>query len=124
MRLSDYKGEDGVEILADIFEPIADIMTLEECKKVISDGGTRLKYIATALKYGKKQVIQILARVEGISPEEYNYDPSYILSRSIKLLDDVLADEDLKNFFASQVLRMREKSSGSATENIEATETK
>ena len=67
MKLSDYKNEDAVEVIADIIEPLSVIFTDEEIK----NEKNRMKAIAKALKKYKKEVIQILARIYGVPVNEY-----------------------------------------------------
>ena len=93
MKLSDYKNEDAVEVIADIIEPLSVIFTDEEIK----NEKNRMKAIAKALKKYKKEVIQILARIDGIPVDEYECNA---LTLPIKVLE-VMNDKEVQDFLES-----------------------
>lgn len=121
MKLSDYKGEEALEVLADIIEPLSIIITDEEIQKMASKkDAAPIKYIKPMLKNHKREVIEVLARLENKPVEEYEKEmnlftlPSAILS--------LINDPEVKNLFRSQGQTQVTSlaSSGSATENTEA----
>jgi hypothetical protein len=93
MKLSDYKNEDAVEVIADIIEPLSVIFTDEEIK----NEKNRMKAIAKALKKYKKEVIQILARIDGVPVDEYECNA---LTLPIKVLE-VMNDKEVQDFLES-----------------------
>lgn len=93
MKLSDYKNEDAVEIIADIIEPLSVIFTDEEIK----NEKNRMKAIAKALKKYKKEVIQILARIDGVPVDKYECNA---LTLPIKVLE-VMNDKEVQDFLES-----------------------
>ena len=93
MKLSDYKNEDAVEVIADIIEPLSVIFTDEEIK----NEKNRMKAIAKALKKYKKEVIQILARIDGVSVDKYECNA---LTLPIKVLE-VMNDKEVQDFLES-----------------------
>ena len=93
MKLSDYKNEDAVEVIADIIEPLSVIFTDEEIK----NEKNRMKAIAKALKKYKKEVIQILARIDGVPVNEYECNA---LTLPIKVLE-VMNDKEVQDFLES-----------------------
>lgn len=93
MKLSDYKNEDAIEVIADIIEPLSVIFTDEEIK----NEKNRMKAIAKALKKYKKEVIQILARIDGVSIDEYECNA---LTLPIKVLE-VMNDKEVQDFLES-----------------------
>jgi hypothetical protein len=93
MKLSDYKNEDAIEVIADIIEPLSVIFTDEEIK----NEKNRMKAIAKALKKYKKEVIQILARIDGVSVNEYECNA---LTLPIKVLE-VMNDKEVQDFLES-----------------------
>lgn len=93
MKLSDYKNEDAVEVIADIIEPLSVIFTDEEIK----NEKNKMKAIAKALKKYKKEVIQILARIDGVSVNEYECNA---LTLPIKVLE-VMNDKEVQDFLES-----------------------
>jgi hypothetical protein len=93
MKLSDYKNEDAVEVIADIIEPLSVIFTDEEIK----NEKNRMKAIAKALKKYKKEVIQILARIDGVSVDKYECNA---LTLPIKVLE-VMNEKEVQGFLES-----------------------
>ena len=93
MKLSDYKNEDAVEVIADIIEPLSVVFTDEEIKKEKN----RMKAIAKALKKYKREVIQILARIDGVPVDEYECNA---ITLPIKVVE-VLNEPDIQDFLIS-----------------------
>lgn len=119
MKLSEYKNEDALELLADLLNPLAEIMSDEEFKKVLTkENTTKMEMIQYLLRNKNKQIIAILARMENTPVEEFEVN---IISLTKKLLD-VFNDKELIDFFQSQGQMLAGETSGSATENTEATE--
>ena len=119
MKLSEYKNEDALELLADILDPLSDIMTDGEFIRILQDGSTtKMAIIQYLLKNQSKQIIRILARMDGTPVEDFEVN---ILSLTTKLLD-VFNDKEMVDFFKSQGQMLAGETSGSATENTEATE--
>ena len=50
MNLSDYKGEDAIDMLADLFEPAAYIMADKEVAEIARSGKPTIKLIKPMLK--------------------------------------------------------------------------
>ena len=75
MRLSEIKGEDGLDMLADILEPAAEIMTDAKVKQ-LAQNDERIKLISHILKEHKKSILTIMAIVNREDPATYN--PSII----------------------------------------------
>lgn len=92
-KLSDYKNEEAIEVIADIMEPLSVIFTDEEIKKEKN----KMKAVAKALKKYKKEVLQILARIEDVPVDEYECNA---LTLPIKCLE-VLNDEEIQDFLES-----------------------
>nr|DAT80067.1 MAG TPA: hypothetical protein [Caudoviricetes sp.] len=114
-KLSEYKDEEALDILADLIEPVSAIFADEEIREIVSKNkGTKAKAISIAIKRHKKEVISILATLDGVSVEEYHCS---VLSLPVKLLE-ILNDKELTTFLALQSQNMEEQSSGSVMENI------
>lgn len=123
MKLSEYKNEDALELLADILDPLSDIMTDEEFKRILQEESTKksinkMAIIQYLLKNQSKQIIRILAIIDGTPVEDFEVN---ILSLTQKLLD-VFNDKEMVDFFKSQGQMLAGETSGSVTENTEATE--
>lgn len=113
-KLSEYKNEEALDLLAEIIEPVAEIFADKEFVNNIQKN--RMSAIKYLIKNHKKNILSILASMEGVPVEEYQCT---IFSLPIALVN-MFNDEELLDFFKSQGLKINEESSGSATESIEA----
>lgn len=121
MKLSEYQNEDALDLLADLLEPVSNFLSDKKFEKLFKEGN-KMKVIQYCLKTKARQkdILTILARLEGVPLKEYKAN---IFSLPVKLME-LWDDEELVSFFVSQGFGMGNESSGSATENTEATETK
>jgi hypothetical protein len=126
MRLSDYKGEEAIEVLADIIEPLTAILGDEDMKKLVADNKGKkvapVAYIKPILKNHPKEVIAVLAGIEKEPVEEYEKKVN-VLTLPMKLLE-LMNDPQMQSLFTSQgqTDMNSQPHSGSATENTEAEE--
>lgn len=126
MKLSDYKGEEAIEILADIIDPLTAILGDKDMRKLAADNkGKKLPpiaYIKPMLKNHPKEIIEVLAGIEKEPVEEYKKKING-LTLPIKLLE-LVNDPQMQSLFTSQgqTDMILKPHSGSATENTEAEE--
>ena len=113
MKLSDFKGEKALDVLADILEPAVEIMADAEVKNTAKEKG-KVAAISYAIKNHKTAIIKIMAVLDDTPVEEYEVN---ILTLPAKLLE-LLNDEDVAQLFTSQSQQKAVNSSGSASENI------
>lgn len=118
MKLSEFKGEDALDLLADIIEPAAEILSDKEIAEIYRSGGKKTALVKVAIKNHKKEVIEILAAMDGVPAEEYSCN---VLTLPMKLLE-ILNDKELIQFFTSAVQTGGATSSTSPTETTEANE--
>lgn len=118
MKLSDYRGEDALDILADLLEPAAEIFGDKEVSRLYREG-PRVKAVKYLLKQHKSEVLEMMAVLDGEDPAKYK--PG-ILTLPAKLLE-ILNDPELVSLFTSQEQSKEKTSSGPAMETTEATET-
>ena len=118
-KLSEFKNEDALDLLADIIDPLAKIFSDKKFEKVFKKGN-KLEIAKYLLKNRQKEILIVLARLEDVPLNEYEIN---VFSLPIKIME-VLSDEDLIRFFAQQGLGMDNASFGSVTETIEETEQK
>jgi hypothetical protein len=118
MKLSEYKGDDALELLANILEPASEIIGDAEVKEMFTSKAPLLKVVKVILKNHKREVTEILAYLDGEDPETYEVG---FMTLPIKLLQ-ILQDKELLAVFQSQVQITADASSGSAMENTEETE--
>jgi len=118
MKLSEFKGEDAIDVLADIIEPITEIVKDDEVTKLWKTKGNNVANAAKViLKRHKHEVVEVLAAMERKTYDEYLPEVT-VLSLPIKLLE-VLNDKDFMDFFTQQVGTIAAGSSGDATENTD-----
>ena len=117
MKLSEYKGEDALDVLADLIEPAAEIFGDKEFSNIYKTGKT-IKAVQYVLKEHKKAVLELMAVLDGEDPATYN--PGLLaLPRQLLAL---LNDPELVSLFSSQEQNMGKTSAGPAMVNTEATE--
>lgn len=96
MKLSDFKDEKAIEVVADLLEPIFNIISNAENAKAANEG--TLKFAAAILKNSKHDVMTMLAVLDDKDPEMYH-------CTAVTVLQDVmimLSDDDLLQLFGLQ----------------------
>lgn len=119
MKLSEIKGEESLDVLADLLEPIAMICADEEVQEIYNNK-PKILLVKHLIKNHKEEVIEILAVLDREDPKEY-VKKMNVLSLPMKLLE-LLNDEDLITVFQLQGQNMAQTSSGSVMENTEVVE--
>lgn len=117
MKISEIKGEAALDALADIIDPATEILSDPEIKKMYNSGQPRLLMIKYLLKNHKKPLLSIMATLDGVPVDEYEFN---LITLPMKLME-LMNDPDLVMLFQSQGQSIKETSSGSATESTEAT---
>lgn len=118
----DFKGkESALDALADIIEPAAAIMADKDIQKMQKKPGTPvIALLKPAIKNHKKEVIEILARLEteeGVEPDEYIKTVGLLTIP--KAFFELLQSPELSAVFNLQGQNKGKTSSGSAMENTE-----
>lgn len=94
-KLSEYKNEEALDLLADLLVPLSNIMT---DKKI---GGkwkkNRIEAVSYIIKNHKKSVIEIMARLENTPVKEYECN---MVTLPVQILG-ILNDTELLGFFNS-----------------------
>lgn len=100
MKLSEIKGEKSIDVLADLIEPASTIFSDEKVQKLFSEEATNksaiIKYL---LKNYKKEIIEIVAILNGETPEKCNINVFTLP----KLILEILSDEELLSFFSQSL---------------------
>ena len=115
MKLSEIRGEEALDLLVDLIDPITLICADEEVVNAYKSKAPKIVLVKKLIEKHKKEVLTVLALLNGEDPTTYN--PSIVALP--KLLLDLLHDEELKSLFISQGMMMGSESSISATENTE-----
>lgn len=113
MRLSDIKGEAALDVFVNIIDPASEILTDDDLRRLVMSNATKMELVKTAIKNHKKAVLEILAALEGKTPEEYEVN---VLTLPAKLIE-IFNDPELVSLF--QLQGQTPTSSGSATANTE-----
>ena len=120
MKLSDYKGEEALDVLADIIEPLSNIITDDEIQDLAKNDKTPvLAMVKPAIKNHKKDLIEILARLENQPVEEYKEKMN--LFTLPKQVLELLNDPEVQSLFSSQG-KSQVTSLASSSSALESTE--
>lgn len=122
-RLSDFKGEESVEVLGDILPALCKILANEKMRELIGKKNVPIaEILQPALKENSKEFIIILARLNEMTVEEYNEKVS-LLSLPMDILN-LVNDPEIQSLFRSQsqMNQISPASIGSAMGNTEAEE--
>lgn len=114
MRLSDFRDEAALDLLADLIEPASEIIGDADVKDAV-ESGNRIRAVSIAIKNHKGAVLSILAALDGVPVEQFHCT---VLTLPIKLLD-ILNDPDIEVLFSSADQTVGLTSSGPRTENTE-----
>lgn len=118
MRLSELKGEQAVEAMADLMEPLSVLLTDKEVIRLTRENAPKLQIVRALLKASPKAVIDIIAIINQEDRETYNPNTFEIT----KCLIDFLNEPEVSSLFFSQKQRAEVTQSGSATEDTQAGE--
>lgn len=120
MRLSEFKDEKAIEVIADLLEPAEEIISnpanKEAAQKIREGKNGKMKFATAMLKNNRSAVMKMLAVLHDTPIEKFHCNAASL----IKDLYDMLTDEEILLAFGLQGQESGEESSGSATENITA----
>lgn len=115
MKLSDYKDEAALDLLAELIEPGAEIMGDQTVVDAAKDGNMA-RVASIAIKRHKKAVLRVLAALEGVPAEEYHCNVFSLPAKLVELFND----PDIAQLFTFAGQTEEQTASGSLTENTEA----
>lgn len=117
-KLSDYKGNEAIELWADLLVPLTSIMGDTKVANAVHSGLPKTMIAQTILKNHSDDAVEILTRIAGEPVNGLN-----VIIQLIALLSDIGQSEEIKSFFGyAEQANMASESSGSPMENIEAEE--
>lgn len=121
-RLSDFKGDEALDLFAEIIEPLGIIFADPEIQKLSGKKVKPVEYVKPALRNHKEELYFVMAKLEGMEVEEYKKTVNG-LTFPLQILT-LINDPITKQLFTSQSQTdlISLASSGSATENTEAKE--
>ena len=114
MKLSEFKDDAALDLIADIIEPATEILADPAIKEAF--GRSKMAAIKVAIKNHKSAIREIIARLDGKMPEECHFTA---LSLPVKLLT-LLNDPELQQLFTLSGQTEGENACSSASENTEA----
>ena len=117
MKLSEYKNEDALDLLADIIDPVSEIMTDNALREAVK-GQNKLGVVKAIIKSHKAQILQILATLDGVPVEQYECNVFTLPVRILELVND----KELASFFTSQEWTEDQTAFTVPMENTEANE--
>lgn len=115
MRLSDYKGEEALDVLADMLEPTSKIVNDDKVKDLI--GKSKLELVAYVIRNHKEDVLKLMAALERKDVETFKNTVT-VFTLPMKLLD-IINDPDVQLLFTYQGQKGDATSSGSVSETAD-----
>lgn len=112
MKLSDFKDEKAIQVVADLLVPISKIVANKSTKDA-KDSGVAA-FASALLANNKREVMDMLAILNDVPPEDYHCTAASVMVDVLNMLND----PELMQLFG--LSRQTEASSGSASENTEA----
>ena len=129
MKLSDIKGDRVLDVIADIIDPIANMVQDEDVaamfkREAVPEGMEAREFFAARmrksvpalLKGHKSDIIAILAAIDGVTPEQYAASLDFP-----KLFTDVMelvTDDAFLNFLSSSETKKGAGAPGSASVSL------
>lgn len=110
-------NDDKLELFADVLEPVAVILADDEVTGTIKRDEPAIRVVRNAIKLHKEQVIEILARIDGVDPEEYKFDPIRVTMKLLGFFNRPDVQHMVNEVFTSPRKSADGASSGAATEN-------
>lgn len=109
-------NEEQLELFADLLEPAAEIISDKEVAEILRGKGKPVTAVKLAIKNHKSAVIELLAALDGKTPEAYSVPGPVALTAKLVAM---LNDPELKDLFTLQPQKTGAGSSGAATESTE-----
>ena len=123
MRLSEIKGVDAIDVIADVIDPITKILANKAIQDVIEKKRPVLLIAKTILKEEKEAILEVLAVLHNENPKEFNPSLIELPIMLVQLIQDVMNNKELVDLFQSQEMTTASVSSFPAMQNTEGTET-
>lgn len=112
-KLSDYKGEEAIELWADLLEPIGTILADKEVQTALSTQGSAMQKVQAVLKNHKSEASKILLAIDPTPITGLN-----IIARLLDLVLEIENSEEFSGFFGSAQQKTEDESFGSVTESV------
>lgn len=117
-KLSDYKGEDAMELWGDLIELFVPILADKEIANIVGSGQPKLMIAKAILSKHKADAEKILLRIDDTPINGLN-----LVIRLVAIITEIGRDETVKSFFGfAEQATTEEESTGSHTESTEEDE--
>ena len=117
-KLTDYKGEEAIELWADLLDPLTNIFSDKEVQDSIVTGASALSKAQTILKTHKNDAVTILLKIDPTPIDGLN-----LIARLLSLVLEIEHSEVFADFFGSaQPEKTESETSGSVTVLTQANE--
>lgn len=126
MKLSDIKGDRVLDVIADIIDPIANMVQDKDVaamfeRKAVPEGMEARDFFAERMRNGlpvllknhKADIIAIMAAIEGVTPEQYA--ASLDLPKLFTDVMELVTDDAFLDFLSSSETGKGEDAPGSAS---------
>ena len=123
MRLSEIKGTDAIDVIADIIDPITVILADKEIQKAIETKKPYLLIAKTILKNQKEAILEVLAVLHKENPAEFKPSLIELPIMLVQLVQDIMENKELVDLFQLQEVKTASVSSFPVMQNTEGTET-
>lgn len=117
MKLSEIKDGAAIDAIADIIDPVMAILADEEIQAEIRSGKPSAMLVAPILKKKKKEVIEILAILNGEKVENFHFNMLTLPVMLLNLLNEINDNKELADLFQSQRQIKEGVSSGVVMDN-------
>ena len=113
MKLTDFKGEKGIQVVGRLLVPITNILGNPDNGTSVASGNL-ITQVSAFFRNNPKDVLEVLAIMDDKDPKDYNITAQDALAKLLAWFDD----PELLGLFGLQ--SQPETSSGSATMTTEA----
>lgn len=130
MKLSEVKGDRTLDVIADIIDPIANIVQDKDIaamfkREAVPESMEAREFFAARMRAGmpallkghKSDIITILAAIEGVTPEQYA--ASLNLAKLFTDVMELVTDDAFLSFLSSSETGKGAGAPGSASESFE-----
>lgn len=122
LKLSEIKGDDAIDVIADILDPVAVMLADKEVEKTIKSKVPVIVKAQVILKRQKKAILEVLAILNQVDPKEFNPSLIELPVMLMSVIQDIEAHPELKILFQSQGQMTTSVSSGAVMEPTQGTE--
>ena len=114
MKITDFKGEEALDLLVNIMDPVT-IIFADKAVRDAYKSQPKLQLVKTVVKSHMAEVLEIMAMLNGMSADEYK--AAITIPGLIRQVLELINDKELQSFLESQAAETESTASGLPTEN-------